>query len=48
MDNWKIIMNSSSVAPFEIHLAKSYLESKGIEARLQNELASQVYSKAWK
>ncbi len=46
MENWKIIMRASTNAPFDIHLAKSYLESEGIETQLQNELAAQVYSNA--
>ncbi|MBX3254471.1 MAG: DUF2007 domain-containing protein [Chitinophagaceae bacterium] len=46
MDNWKIIMSASSAAPFEVYLAKSYLESEGIATLLQNDLAAQVYSGA--
>lgn len=46
MDNWKIIMRSDSAAPFDVYLAKSYLESEGIATLLQNELAAQVYSGA--
>lgn len=46
MDNWKIIMTASPTAPFDIQLAKNYLESEGIETLLQNELAAQVYSNA--
>lgn len=46
MNKWKIIMRSGSTTPVEIYLAKSYLESEGIETQLQNELAAQVYSNA--
>ncbi|MBX2923580.1 MAG: DUF2007 domain-containing protein [Chitinophagaceae bacterium] len=46
MDNWKIIMSSSSAAPFDVYLVKSYLESEGIATLLQNDLAAQVYSGA--
>ncbi|HRN57258.1 MAG TPA: DUF2007 domain-containing protein [Agriterribacter sp.] len=46
MDSWKIIMRAGSAAPFEVYLAKSYLEANGIEVQLQNELAAQVYSGA--
>lgn len=46
MDNWKIIMRASADAPFDIQLAKTYLESEGITTLLQNELAAQVYSNA--
>jgi hypothetical protein len=42
MDNWKIIFTSNS--PFEMDLAKNYLESEGVEAVLQNELAYYLYS----
>ncbi|HEX7756681.1 MAG TPA: DUF2007 domain-containing protein [Niabella sp.] len=44
MDNWKIIFSATS--PFEVQLAKSYLESEGIVTFLQNELAAQIYSNA--
>lgn len=44
MDNWKIIMRSDSATPFDIYLAKSYLESNGLETQLQDELTAQVYS----
>lgn len=46
MGSWKIIMRSGSGAPFDIYLAKSYLEANGIRVQLQNELAAQVYSGA--
>ena len=46
MDNWKIIMSSGAATPFEVYLAKNYLESEGIETQLQNELAAQIYSNA--
>jgi hypothetical protein len=46
MENWKIIMSSDAATPFEVYLAKTYLESEGIETQLQNELAAQVYSGA--
>ena len=46
MDNWKVIIIASAAAPFDLYLAKSYLESEGIETLLQNELAAQVYSNA--
>ena len=39
-------MRSGSAAPFDIYLAKSYLEANGIVVQLQNELAAQVYSGA--
>lgn len=39
-------MTASPTAPFDIQLAKNYLESEGIETLLQNELAAQVYSNA--
>ena len=39
-------MRSGSAAPFDIYLAKSYLEANGIAVQLQNELAAQVYSGA--
>ena len=43
-DNWKIIFTAHSV--IEAHSAKNLLESEGIEALLQNELAAQVYGSA--
>jgi hypothetical protein len=46
MENWKIIMSSDATTPFEVYLAKNYLESEGIETLLQNELSAQVYSNA--
>ena len=46
MENWKIIMSSDATMPFEVYLAKNYLESEGIETQLQNELAAEVYSSA--
>ncbi len=42
MDSWKIAFSSTN--PFEVNLAKNYLESEGIETILQNELAAQIYS----
>ena len=42
MDSWKIVFSSTN--PFEVNLAKSYLESEGIETILQNELAAQIYA----
>ena len=42
MDSWKIVFSSTN--PFEVNLAKNYLESDGIETILQNELAAQIYS----
>ena len=42
MDSWKIVFSSAD--PFEVNLAKSYLESEGIETILQNELAAQIYA----
>lgn len=42
MDSWKIVFSSTD--PFEVNLAKNYLESEGIETILQNELAAQVYA----
>lgn len=47
MDNWRIIMRSSSAAPYNIYLAQSYLESNGVETQLQNELVAQIYSSAF-
>jgi len=44
MDNWKILFTSNT--PFRINLAKTYLESEGIEALLENELVYYVYSSA--
>lgn len=44
MNNWKILFSSRT--PFEVNLARNYLESEGIETILQNELASQIYSNA--
>lgn len=44
MDNWKIIFRSAF--PLEAQLAKSYLESEGIETLIQNETAAQIYSNA--
>lgn len=38
MDSWKIVFSSNN--QFEVNLAKSYLESEGIETILQNELAA--------
>lgn len=42
MDSWKIVFSSAD--PFEVNLAKNYLESEGIETILQNELAAQIYA----
>ena len=42
MDSWKIVFSSTD--PFEINLAKNYLESEGIKTILQNELAAQIYA----
>jgi hypothetical protein len=42
MDSWKIVFSSTD--PFEVNLAKNYLESEGIKTILQNELAAQVYA----
>lgn len=42
MDSWKIVFSSTD--PFEVNLAKNYLESEGIETILQNELAAQIYA----
>lgn len=44
MDDWKIIY--SSPKPFEVNLARNFLESEGIETTLQNEIASQLYGNA--
>lgn len=41
MNSWKVVY--SPAKPFEVNLAKNYLESEGIETVLQNELASQIY-----
>jgi len=43
-DNWKIIFSSHSA--IEVQGAKNYLESEGITAHLQNELAAQIYGNA--
>src|SRR6185437_595924 len=40
MDSWKILISSKS---FDIYSAKNYLESRGIETLLQNELSAQAY-----
>ena len=42
MDSWKIVFSSTD--PFEVNLAKNYLESEGIETILQNVLAAQIYA----
>ena len=42
MDSWKIVFSSAD--PFEVNLAKNYLESEGIKTILQNELAAQIYA----
>jgi hypothetical protein len=42
MDSWKTAFSSTN--SFEANLAKNYLESDGIEALLQNELAARVYA----
>ena len=42
MDSWKIAFSSTD--PFEVYLAKAYLESEGIETIIQNELAAQIYA----
>lgn len=44
MNDWKIVFSASK--PFEVNLAKNFLESEGIETILQNELASQLYGNA--
>lgn len=41
MDSWKIVFISPNI--FEVNLAKNYLESEGVQAILQNELAAQLY-----
>ena len=40
MNNWRIL--STYVYPHEAHMAKSYLESQGIEVLLKDELTAQV------
>lgn len=42
MESWQIVFSSTD--PFEVNLAKNYLESEGIEVILQNELAAQIYA----
>ena len=42
MDSWKIVFSSTD--PFEVNLAKTYLESEGTETILQNELGAQIYA----
>ena len=42
MDSWKIVFSSTN--PFEVRLAKNYLESEGVKTIFQNELAAQIYS----
>lgn len=42
VDNWKVIFSSGVV--MEVHSAKNYLESEGVETLLQNELAAQIYA----
>ena len=42
MGSWKIVFSSTD--PFEVNLAKTYLESEGIETIIQNELAAQIYA----
>ncbi len=42
MDKWKIVFSSNN--PFEVNLAKTYLESEQIETILQNELSAQIYA----
>jgi len=42
MENWKIILTFTH--PHEAHIAKTYLESEGIETMIQDELTVQVNS----
>ncbi|RLD62543.1 MAG: hypothetical protein DRJ05_00005 [Bacteroidetes bacterium] len=42
MENWKIILTFTH--PHEAHIAKSYIESEGIDTMIQDELTAQVNS----
>lgn len=42
MNSWKIVFSTNN--PFEVNLAKTYLESEGIKTIIQNELAAQIYA----
>ncbi len=46
MENWKIIITYT--LPHEAHIARSYIESEGIETMIQDELTAQlnIYSNA--
>jgi DNA-directed RNA polymerase subunit RPC12/RpoP len=40
MDNWKTVITFTY--PHEAHMAKGYLESEGIETKIQDEMTAQV------